>query len=542
MRQHGRRMLTLLAAVAVVVATAGGASGGTSQAGGGAKAGGTLRYGLEAETDGLNPTRNRWAVAAYAMGQAVFDPLFRVDKDGKFHPYLLESATPNADFTAWDLKLRSGISFHDGTPLTSEAIKANLEASLADSLISLAIGDFFDLDNPVEIVDELTARIHMSGPNTHLAQYLVAQPGYIASPTWLAAAEANPDLNQEPVGTGPFTFESRTQDSSTSFVRNDDYWGGKVKLDGIEFVIQTDPARRADQLLAGELDMMHTSDPAAIELLRGEADLQRFEQNTGEEAFIQINSQGAPFDDVRARKALAAATPRKQFLEIIGRGIVEPAESMFHPSLPFHNPKVKQLADKPKVAKKLAAEYCAEVPANCEGDKIKMSFKYTGPSAVLELTADVLIGGWEQAFVVEREQVLQDDYILAVALGNYQTVVWRQFGADDPDGDFTWMDCRNIGPPGSLSIAWPRYCNEEIQNLLLAQRESNDPAFQAQTWQEATALLNEAYVYIFLNHTPWLIAAQENVRNAVITKQADGKGKTVLGNGSHSLWQISLAG
>lgn len=540
MRQQMRRLLALLAAMAVAVTAVAGGSGASSRAGG--SGGGTLRYGLEAETDGLNPTANRWAVAAYLMGQAVFDPLFRVDKNGKFHPYLLESATPNADFTDWDFKLRSGISFHDGTPLTSEAIKVNLEASLADSLISLAIGDFFDLDNPVEIVDDLTARIHMSGPNPHVAQYLVAQIGYIASPTWLAAAEANPDLNQEPVGTGPFKFESRVQDSSTTFVRNDDYWGGTVKLEGIEFVIQTDPARRADQLLAGELDMMHTSDPAAIELLRGESDIKRYEQNTGEESFVMINSQGAPFDDVRARKALAAATPRKQFLEILGRGIVKPAESMFHPSLPFHNPKVKQLADKPKEAKKLAAEYCAEVPANCEGDKIKMSFKYTGPSAVLELTADVLVGGWEEAFVVEREQVLQDDYIASVALGTYQTVVWRQFGADDPDGDFTWMDCRNIGQPGSLSIAWPRYCNDELQSLLLRQRESSDANFQVETWQQASVLINEAYVYIFLNHTPWLIATQPNVKNAVVTKQADGKGKTALGNGSHSLWQISLAG
>lgn len=540
MRQQRPRLVALLAAAAVAVAMTAGGSGASSRAG--SSGGGTLRYGIEAETDGLNPTANRWAVAAYLMGQAVFDPLFRVDKDNKFHPYLLESATPSADFTTWDLKLRSGISFHDGTPLNSEAIKANLEASLADPLISLAIGDFFDLANPVEIVDDLTARIHMSGPNAHLPQYLVAQVGYIASPTWLAAAKANPDLNQEPVGTGPFTFESRVQDSSTTFVRNDDYWGGKVKLDGIEFVIQTDPARRADQLLAGELDMLHTSDPATIELLRGEGDIKRYEQETGEEAFVMINSQGAPFDDIRARKALAAATPRKQYLQIIGRGIVTPAESIFHPSLPFHNPKVKQLVDKPKQAKKLAAEYCADVPANCEGDKIKMSFKYTGPSAALELTADVLIGGWEEAFVVEREQVLQDDYILGVALGDYQTVVWRQFGADDPDGDFTWMDCRNIGPPGSLSIAWTRYCNDEFQSLLLADRASNDPERQAEVWQEASVLINEAYVYIFLNHTPWLIATQPNVRNAVVAKQADGKGKTVLGNGSHSLWQISLAG
>jgi len=534
MRHRRQRVLALFVTAGIAAASL--------VAGGGAAAaqrGGTLRYGVEAEADGLNPTANRWAAAGFLMATAVFDPLFRLGNDRKFHPYLAESATPNEDYTAWDIKLRPNIEFHDGTPLTAEAIKVNLEAELADPLISLAINDFFDPDNPVEIIDELTARIHMASPNAHIAQYFAAQIGYIASPTWLAAAEQDPDLNQEPVGTGPFVFESRVQDSTTTFVRNDDYWRGDVKPDAIEFVIQTDPARRADQLLAGELDMMHTSDPGTIKLLRGEG-VQRIEQDTAEEGFALINTQAAPFDDIRARKALALATPRKNYLRIIGQGVVTPANSMFHPSLPFSNPKVKQEADKPAAAKKLAKEYCADNPEQCEGDRIKMVFKYTGPSAILELTADVLIDGWKAAFVVEREQELQDDYILHVATGDYQVVAWRQFGAEDPDGDFTWLDCRNVGQPGSLSITFSRYCNEEIQSLLLEQRASADPGLQAETWQKVTALLNENYVYIFLNHTPWLVAANDNVRNPVVVKQADGKGKTVLGNGVHSLWQISL--
>lgn len=174
--------------------------------------------------------------------------------------------------------------------------------------------------------------------------------------------------------------------------------------------------------------------------------------------------------------------------------------------------------------------------------RIKFTFKYTGPSAVLELTADVLIDGWKSAFAVDRKQELQDDYILHVAIGDYQVVAWRQFGAEDPDGDFTWMDCRNVGPPGSLSITFSRFCDQKIQGLLLQQRASADRDFQIATWRKVTAMLNKGYVYIFLNHTPWLIAASNNVVDPVVAKQADGKGTTVLGNGVHSLWQISLKG
>ena len=546
MRQRGQRVLVLIAAVAVATAsvvagaTAGASTGQRASTGGGGD--GILRYGLEAETDGLNPTVNRFAIAAYSMGQAVFDPLFRVGNDGKFHPHLLESATPSSDYTYWDLKARENIEFHDGTPFNAEAMKANLDASLSDPLIGLAIRDFFPTDSdPFEVMDELTLRVHMDGPNPHLPQYLVAQIGYMASPTWMAAAKANPDLNQEPVGTGPFVFESRVQDSSTTFLRNDNYWRGKVKLEGIEFVIQTDPARRADQLLSGAIDVMHTSDPSTIKSLESE-DVQQFSQDHGEEGFLMINSQEPPFDDIRAREALTLATPPKDYMKILGQGVVDQAETMFHPSLPFNNPKVKQKTDKPAAAKKLAKEYCAEFPDNCEGDKIKFTYKYTGPSEVLELTADVMIDGWKTAFAVEREQLLQDDYILGVATGNYQVVIWRQFGADDPDGDFTWLDCRHVGDKGALSITWTRWCDDEIQALGLEQRATDSKKEQARIWKKITALLNKDFVYIFLIHDEWLVAANNRVKNVVVAKQADGKGKTVLGNGTHSMWQMSMSG
>ena len=271
MNRRGRleRMIAVLA-VGVMISAASCSSGGSGKSGNAAgetagqgpkgppKRGGTLRYGLEAETDGLNPTTNRFAVSAYMMAAAVFDPLARINKDGQVKPYLAESITPNAAFTSWDVKLRPNIKFHDGTPLTSEAIKAAVEAELADPLISIAAKPILAPSNQVEILDDLTARINLSGPITRFPLYLTSQLGLIASPAWLKAAKANPDLNQRPVGTGAFKFQSRTRDQSTRFVRNDQYWNGPVYLDAIEFVIQADPARRAgDQDDAARFDVAH---------------------------------------------------------------------------------------------------------------------------------------------------------------------------------------------------------------------------------------------------------------------------------------------
>jgi peptide/nickel transport system substrate-binding protein len=504
------------------------------------KKGGTLRYGLEAETDGLNPTTNRFAVAAYMMGGAVFDPLASRDKNAEVKPFLAESFTPNADFTSWDIKLRPNIKFHDGTPLTSAAIKAETEAALADPLISIAAKPILAPANQVEIIDDLTARLNLSGPNTRFPLYLTSQLGMVPSPKWLAEAKANPDLNQRPVGTGPFKFQSRTQDQSTKFVRNDDYWNGPVYLDGIEFVIQTDPARRADQLLAGELDVMHTSDPQTVAQLRDQTGINRFENDTGEEGFVMINTQAPPFDDVRVRKALALATPKKDYLEIIGQGILTPADSMFTKDSEYYNDEVKQETDDPEGARKLAAEYCGEKPTMCQGGKIRMEFKYTGPSAANQLVADTLTNGWKQVFEIKSDQVLQDDYIIQVAFGQYQVVTWRQFGSDDPEGEFVWLDCRNVGQPGALGINWPRNCNQDTQTALEAQRKSNDEAEIVSAWKKIAQEIHDDYLYIFINHTIWQIAAKDNVGDVIETKHPGG-GLTRLSTiGSHSVSQIWL--
>lgn len=547
--RRSRGSIVLVTLLAVTLALAGCGGGGSDGDEGGAdtstngpsgkpKRGGTLRYGVEAETSGLNPTTDRFAASAYLMGNAVFDRLAYLNENGEYKPYLAESITPNDDFTEWTVKLRPGIKFHDGTDLTSEALKLTFDLAISDPLVGLAIRPLFRAQDPVVIVDDLTAKYYPAEPNAHFALYSSSQVGFIASPTWLRAAEANPDLNQRPVGTGPFKLKSRTQDSSTEFERNEDWWNGEVYLDGIEFVVQTDAARRADQLLAGELDVLHTSDPGAVALLRDEPDLTRIEDNKGEEGFVMINTTAPPFDDVRVRRALALATPKKDYLEVIGQGNTEPADSMFHPDLKWYNPDVKQEADQPAEAVKIAKEFCAEKPQACENGKIKMALKYSGPSVQQDLVADTLINGWKSAFVISRDQVLQDDYIVQVATGDYQVVTWRQYGTWDPEGEFIWHDCRSISP--ALSLNWTRNCNPDTQALLVKQRQSSDEGERIAAWKQIAKNMNEDYLYVFLEHTNWLIAAQPNVGGGINSDFPEGDIKTDGRNGSHTVSQMWL--
>src|SRR5206468_1961854 len=104
-----------------------------------------------------------------------------------------------------------------------------------------------------------------------------------------------------------------------------------------------------------------------------------------------------------------------------------------------------------------------------------------------------------------------------------------QFGSDDPEGEFVWLDCRNVGQPGALGINWPRICNQDRQSLLEKQRASTNEAEIEDDWKKIAETINKDYVYIFLSNTVWQIAARDDVGDVIESKHPGG-GVTGLGS------------
>ena len=508
----------------------------------GAKSGGTLRIGVEAETDGLNPTVNRFAAAAYQMGYAVMEPLFWPDTDGFAVPYLAESSTTSDDGLTFTMKLRPNITFTDGEPLNADAIIADFDALLADALISLAVKPALDLDNPIEKVDDLTVQFNLALPNFQFSAGLTGQLGMPVSPKYLAAAVDDQTLNQMPVGTGPFVMDNRVQDQVTRMVRNDNWWqaeqnGAEVYLDAIEFYPNTDSQINANQLIGGDLDAFGTTNTDAVATIRDEGDSYiRVEDDQGEESFAMMNTTVAPFDDIRVRQAITFATPRNDYVEFVGAGILRPADTMFAPELIWNNPDVKSETDQPERSQALVDSYCADFPENCSGGRVNIELEYSGPSVVQEQIADILSAGWGDFFNVERVVLLQDDHITNVALGNYQIVTWRQFGAADPTSDRVWLACDSIG---FLSLNWPRLCNQTREDMLNAQRSTTDLTERVKIWKDLQQEIHDDYVYIFFTRTLWMQAFSANTRNQCGQVSPDGVELLCHSNGSmfnHTIW------
>jgi len=470
--------------------------------------GGEISYGIEAESDGLNPTANRFAVSGSLMGTAIFDTLAKFDTEGIAQPYLAESLTPSDDFMHWTIKLRAGVVFHDGTPLTSEAIQVGVEGQLADPLISIAVRPVLDEAEPVTIVDDLTATINTSRPLPYFPNYMTTQLGMIASPTWIQAAAADTSLNQEPVGTGPFMIDSRQLNIQTAVVKNPNYWqAGLPHLDAITFVVSTDPQARAQSFTAGDLDMIHTTSDESVVEFRENDDIQLFEDELGEETFVMLNTSKPPFDDIRARQVIAHATDREQMIDLLGSGILTIANSMFHPENRWYTPIDNFPAYDIAAAAAIAAAYCADVPDQCDGEKIKFEYKTT-PNVDNDLIFQALSEMWGDVVTVTKVPVEQAAFITEAAVGNYNAVLWRQFGATDPDSDMLWLDSESIG---AISVNWPRIDDPEIDGWLDEQRIGTDFEARRALWAQINEKLNEDLVYIWLNHTLWAVAAQDNI-------------------------------
>ena len=166
-----------------------------------------------------------------------------------------------------------------------------------------------------------------------------------------------------------------------------------------------------------------------------------------------------------------------------------------------------------------------------------MELQYSGPSVTQTRIADILTAGWEPFFNVTEQELLQDAHILEVAIGQFQVVTWRQFGSVDPDGEVVWLECATA--EGFITLNWVRWCNPERDELLYAQRATDDLDARVEMWREIQAEMNESYAYIFTTHANWTVGFGDRVKN--LCGQTGPDGATLFCNNQgrmffHNVW------
>lgn len=489
--------------------------------------GGKITYGLEADSDGFNPVVNRWAIAGVMVGLAVYDPLAAYDADTEAKPYLAESFTPNKDYTVWDIKLRSGIKFSNGTPLTAEGVKKVYDGHLTSPLTK----PVFSPVKSIEVKDPLTVTFTMSSPWVVFPSTLTAQTGVIPEP-----ASIDDKAGQNPIGTGPFIQTEYQNGNKWVGKKNPNYWrkdkdGVQLPyLDSLEFRPIIERTTRTAALKSGEMQMMHASDADSVKLLRDEAkagNLQVVEDTgEGEEGMIILNSSKPPFDDTDARRALAYATDTKGYADIVNNNVLEVANSVFRTNSKWYSP----AKNYPEFDVAKATELVTKYKASHGGAAPKFTFGVSGDTAK---ESQFLQAGWQAAgFEVDIKQYEQAAFIGDAVLGNYQANLWRQFGAPDPDFDFLWWTSANAGkgdgtPELTLNIA--RHKSPCVDAALKDGREKPDLADRKKAYAALQQCQADEVPYVWLDHSLWVVGASSKVRGITNGPLPDGSPSLPIG-------------
>lgn len=489
--------------------------------------GNKLVYGIEADPNGLDPSKNGWDPSGLLAANAIFDTVAAFDANGTPRPYLAESIAPNADFTVWTIKLRPGVTFHDGTPLTAAAAKRNGDALLASPIT----GPASSLIDQIVPKDDLTYEVRTKAPWASYPVLLTGQGGVLAAPSQLD----NPDGASHPVGTGPFKLQRWDVDQSIQLVRNPSYWRqGLPYLDAVELRPITDTSRRIDDLEAGTIDALHDSD------FKGNARLDDMakagtvkvvrEQGTTSTNMVMFNTTKAPLDDVRVRQAVAYATDINALADQLGWPKDHLADSPFAPTSPFY-----AKADFPRFdldkAKRLVAEYQAE--------KGPISFKLANTPAPESLQLlQALSDQWAKAGITTTIDAVDfKQFVIRAVAGQYDAAVFRYFGYPDPDGNWHFWSSKTIKPSGEISLNFTRLADAELDKALDAGRASPDVATRKQAYTEVQKRFSALVPYLWIYRTDWVIAGSSKVHDLANGPLPDGQPSLPMSDGAHRLTQ-----
>ena len=479
--------------------------------------GGTLVVGLEAETvSGWNPATQTCAVACHYVMSTIFDPLFVVDADGNMKPYLLESATPNDDFSQWTFTLRPNLMFHDGTPADSAALKRHIMESFTGLLTGIIMRPL--LGNPeesIEILDERSILINLTGPVSGFPSIFSAQIGYFAAPSQY---DLGPDSARKPIGTGPFVFEDWVTDDQLVVTKNESYWrtdqqGNSLPyLDRIVFRPIPDSDARRTVFRSGALHVNNDGSALNYPDFRDSDDFGVLveEEKLRETVYVLINNDRAPFNDVRARRAVIMCTNTELYIQLRTGNNALVSNGPFSPGTPGYLNDTGYPSYDPDAGEALWNEL--EDPGTISLSTTNDPFNRTST----ELLAD----SWGNCGIdVKIDQVDQSQLISNAVAGNFQLMLWRQHNGQHVEGERVWWHSDNAE---GLAVNFGRIRNDTMDNLMDEARQTDDPDKLREIAEDINRQFGEQAHNIWLNWTLWQMIFQNSVKNAGTLTFPDG--------------------
>ena len=511
-----RLIKTLLAASAIAVALAGGAY---------AK---TLVYCSEGSPEGFDPglyesgttldinVATFEGLVKFKLGSTEVQPAlaekWEISKDGLTYTFHLRHGvkwqttdyfTPTRDFNADDVvfSFQRQIDGKMYLPDTTYAYWGDM--SMPDQVAG------------IKKVDDYTVELTLKSPSAPMLANLAMPFAEVVSKEYadkLAAANNMAAFNDQPVGTGPFTFVDYQKDANIRFKANPDWWDGKVKIDSLVFSIQKDATARLQALKSGECDVMAYPNPADVDAIKKDPTLTAVQEKGLNFGALWFNTQQKPFDNVEVHKALDMAIDKKALVAAVYQGQGQIATSALPPTMwSSLDGKLKPAGYNPDEAKKMLAKagvkdltlkiWAMPVARPYMPDAKRAAEMMQADFAKVGVTATIYSVDWAE-YLKTSKPVDRDG---AVIMG------WTGDNGD-PDNFFTPnFGCDAVG--GGNRAQW---CDKTFDGLLKKATTVTDPKERTKLYEQAQEEFDKQTPVALIAHSVVTMPMSKKVTGYVI--------------------------
>lgn len=450
----------------------------------------------------------------------VYQGLLRFRPDSvEVEPDLAESYDVTTDGLKWTFRLRRNVRFHDGTPLTSEAVRTSVMRQMDEHhplhapgrmrYAKLIFGDLHSTETQlvtdVHTPDEHTVVFTLARRYVPFAKNLAMTPASIISP--VAATTCGKDLSTTMVGTGPFRLRDYRQDLDVVLERNPDYWNGRPALDEIRFRVIHDASVRLNSIRKGESDVVSGIEPTAIEALRKSRDIVVMSKPSMSLGYLSMNNARVPFDNRLVRLALNYAIDKETIANTLFHGESVVAKGVIPPGMLGHSTSRAGFPYDPTKAKQLLAEagYPNGFTVHFSTHDRKRHFNPVGAKLAEQVQRDL-------AKVGITATIDQMEYPTFLDRAKSRQFAISNNGWVSDNGDPDNFIFELIGREDNEM----NYVNPEATLLMREASAEMESGKRAEMYRKAEDLVIANPPCVFLNHAKQTLAVRKRVKNLAL--------------------------
>ncbi|MCA9834089.1 MAG: hypothetical protein KC435_09095 [Thermomicrobiales bacterium] len=439
-----------------------------------AKAGGTLRVGLQADPAELDPHKTT-LTAAWHVIEHVYNTLVATNPSLEPIPSLAESWEISEDGLTYTFAIRQGVTFHNGRAFVANDVKYSYERIMDPETASASQSDLANVTS-IEAPDDATLIITLGTPDS---SFLAKIMGSSFSIVPQEEVEANGDLMNVMIGTGPFKFVEYIPNSNLIVEKNESYWEeGLPYLDRIEFQIVPDNTARTTALTSGTVDFIEYAPAQDLPIFEADSSVMVVGDQNTNIRFAAINTQVEPFTDPKVRQAISMVVDRDPIINAAIFGAGQATNILFPPTF--------------------WAGYESEIAApDIEGAKALLAEAGFPDGFKTELHSWSQYAFLSNAAVVLQEQLKQIGIESELRFEENATYLENYFGHNfqiSVTGTSAYVDPNDVVESNFMSTSTQNasgYNNPEMDALISSGMTETDQATRAQIYHDVQELIKK---------------------------------------------------